>query len=86
MNSLYAISIITGEIFKIEEDDVKTLFKYQIPLKKKPNQSCKKCYGRGWVSTDPKNGLHYLCKCIEKCFMDGFKPTEITIELPHINK
>jgi|LakMenE18May11ns_1017448.scaffolds.fasta_scaffold9532599_2 hypothetical protein len=86
MNQLYAISIVTGDTFKIQQDDVPTLFKYQIPLKKLPKSSCNKCFGRGWESIDPQNGLHHLCKCTTKSFMDGFKISEMVIEMPRLHK
>lgn len=82
MEPLYAISIVTGEIFKIEKEDLKILYNYQIPLKSKPKGSCKKCYGRGYTSRDPKNGLHLLCRCISKCTMDGYNSSSLTIEMP----
>lgn len=86
MNKLYAISIVTGETFTIQEDDVNTLFKYQMPLKSLPKSSCKHCYGRGWTSIDGVSGLHNLCKCVDKCFMDGFKITGMVIEMPRPSK
>lgn len=71
-NILYAISVITGEVFTIQPDDIKLLFEYQIPLKHKPNDSCHKCYGRGYVSRDVKTGLHYLCPCLKKHICDEY--------------
>jgi hypothetical protein len=80
---LYAISIVTGEIFTIEESDLKLLYPYQIPLKSKPKSNCK-CYGRGYTSINTTTRLHYLCPCITKCTMDGYKPRELSIEMPRI--
>jgi hypothetical protein len=79
---LYAISIVTGEIFTIEESDVKLLYNYQIPLKTRPKGNCKKCYGRGYVGTDSSTKLYLLCPCITKCTIDGYSSREITIEMP----
>lgn len=79
---LYAISIVTGEIFKIHEDDLKTLYSYQIPLKSKIPSGCKKCYGRGHIGTDSKNGLYLICSCVKRYFMDGYNPKDLVIELP----
>ena len=84
MNELYAISIVTGDTFKIQEDD--KLFDYQFPLKSKPKSSCKRCFGRGYTGTDPKNGLHHLCKCIDKCLLAGYKISELNIAMPRLNK
>ena len=39
-------SMVSGEIYHVEEDEVKNLGKDQIPLKEKPKSNCKKCYGR----------------------------------------
>lgn len=79
---LYAISIVTGEYFPIEQEDVKVLYSYQIPLKSKPRSGCNKCYGRGYVSVDAKNGLHHLCTCLK--VMDGYKAKELLIEMPRL--
>ena len=83
-NQLYAISIITGQIFPIEKEDLKLLYNYHIPLKSKPNCRCKKCYGRGYTSIDSKNGLHHICSCISKCIMDGYQAKELKIVMPRM--
>lgn len=79
---MYAISIVTGEIFPIEEADVKLLFSYQIPLKTKPKSGCKKCYGRGYISIDSQTKLHHLCSCTTKCVADNYHAHALTIEMP----
>ena len=84
MNKLYAISIVTGDTFTIIQDDIKMLFDYQIPLESLPKPSCKRCFGRGWSGIDPQNGLHHLCKCVEKCFMKDYKIKPMTIAMPRI--
>lgn len=33
---------------------------------KEPNQSCKKCFGRGWIGKDSNTGNPIPCKCIFK--------------------
>jgi hypothetical protein len=82
MNKLWAISIVTGEIFSIMEEDIPVLFNYQIPLKKIPNHNCNKCYGRGWTCRDSQNNLHVLCKCVSKCITDDYKISEKGIVMP----
>lgn len=68
-------SIISGELYHIEEDEIKNLDETQIPLLKKPSSSCKKCYGRFYVGQQAyntpsgwKNGYYLPCpKCAKKC-------------------
>ena len=79
---MYAISIVTGETFKIEQEDLPLLYNHQIPLKSKPKSNCKRCYGRGFTGIDDRNKLHILCSCISKCLADGYTPSKLTIELP----
>lgn len=43
-------SLTSGEIYNIAEDEVKNLDKNQIPLKNRPKDNCKKCYGRMYES------------------------------------
>lgn len=81
---LYAISIVTGEVFQIEKEDVKLLYNYQIPLKAKPKSNCRQCYGRGYTGRDSKNHLYILCSCVSKCIMDGYNPTKLMVELPRM--
>jgi hypothetical protein len=42
-------NVFTGKFFQILKEDVELLGQGQFPLKKKPNQNCKKCYGRGYT-------------------------------------
>lgn len=61
------LSIISGEIYEIDEDEIKNLDAYQIPLKQRPNSSCKKCYGRGYI------GFNIITKSYELCRRCGRK-------------
>lgn len=61
-------SLISGDIYHVEEDEVKNLDANQIPLHKKPNSNCKKCYGRFYMGYDPNKKYYIPCpKCLNKC-------------------
>ena len=81
-NKLYAFSVITGQIFDIDEDDIKTLFNYQIPITEKSNPSCKRCFGRGYTGIDTNTKFHYMCSCTSKNIMKGYNASEIVISTP----
>ncbi len=67
-----ALSLITGEIFKITEKDMNLLFKYQVPLIKPPSINCKKCYGRG-IQGKNRQGVNMACTCLHKIYFDVTK-------------
>jgi DnaJ-class molecular chaperone len=55
----------SGEIYKLREEELKNLCEGEIPLKKEPNSSCKKCYGRGSLGLDKIRKIYQLCpKCV----------------------
>jgi hypothetical protein len=61
-------SLITGDIYQIEVDEMKNMDKYQIPLTKRPSTSCKKCYGRFHIGYNTVVKVYRLCpKCIPSC-------------------
>lgn len=61
-------SMITGDIYTIESDELKNMDKYQIPLLKRPSSSCKKCYGRMYSGFLPNQKLYQPCqKCANTC-------------------
>ena len=39
-------SLTSGEIYQVQEDEVKNLDEHQVPLLKRPSDKCKQCYGR----------------------------------------
>lgn len=83
-NKKWCFSLVTGEIFEIDDLDIPVLFNYQIPLIKKPSSSCNKCYGRGYIG---KNDDYYIpCSCLEK-YIDykNFKKENIVLYIPKIN-
>jgi len=81
---LYAFSVITGQVFPIQKDDIKLLFKYQIPITNKPKSSCKKCFGRGYTSMESKTNFHIMCSCISKHIIEGYDTTNISIPIPRV--
>jgi len=46
METKLCFSIVSGQIFHIQEDEVKNLGGECILLKKQPSSSCNRCYGR----------------------------------------
>ena len=85
-DKLFAFSILTGQVFKIEQDELKLLFPYQIPLTNTPNKHCKKCYGRGYTAIDSKNKFHIMCSCLSKHIMQGYNTSNIVIPIPRLAK
>ena len=79
---IHFFSLTSGEIYKVFEDEIKNLDKYQIPLKSLPSTSCRKCYGRGYFGKDLKLNIFLVCKCMQKHInFDKFNQ-EITVETP----
>jgi len=69
-------SLVTGQTYTVEEDEVKNLDEYQIPLKKPFPKHCKACFGRGYIGhrcvitpegTKPTEHLSFCMKCLHKC-------------------
>jgi hypothetical protein len=79
---LYAFSIVTGQVFDIEQEDIETLYTYQVPLKQKPKANCKKCYGRGYVDRTSQTKMYNMCPCLSTRIADGYTPSKLSIEMP----
>ncbi len=69
-------SLVTGQTYTVEEDEVKNLDEYQVPLKKPFPKYCKACFGRGYIGrrcvitsegTKPTDHLSFCTKCLRKC-------------------
>ena len=69
-------SLMTGEVYTVEEDEVKNLDQHQVPLKKPFPKNCKKCYGRGYIGYQckktkggiiPTAHLALCMSCLSKC-------------------
>jgi hypothetical protein len=61
-------SMVTGDIYEIEADELKNMDKYQIPLIRRPSPSCRKCYGRMYSDYNITLKLYTPCrKCVNRC-------------------
>jgi len=61
-------SLISGELYYIEEDEVKNQEDTQIPLLKKPDSKCKQCYGRFYIGKEVNKNYYVPCpRCSRKC-------------------
>lgn len=57
----------TGEIKEIEKLTAKQLASRKWKeLDKKPNPSCKRCYGRGYIGRDVITDRVIECRCVKK--------------------
>ena len=59
-------SIFSGTFYEIPESDFKLMDGGQIPLTKKPNSGCNKCYGRGHLGRDTQTFGYTVCNCVRK--------------------
>jgi hypothetical protein len=84
MIELYVYSIITGQIYPIQEADLKVLFNYQIPITQLPRSSCKKCYGRGYAFREERTGFYQMCSCIGTKILPTVDINNIKIEMPRL--
>ena len=77
-------SLISGDMYYVEQDETKNLDKSQIPLNKKPDPNCKKCYGRFYVAFETVRKYYIPCpRCMRKCVdWDTFKSEEAVVEMP----
>lgn len=66
-NKQLMFSLVTGEIYTIEPDELKNMDKYQIPLIKRPSR-CKTCYDRFYVGFNTTLKVYSLCaRCVTRC-------------------
>jgi hypothetical protein len=77
-------SLLSGEIYQVEEDEIENLDQYQIPLLKSPPSNCKKCYGRMHIGYNQKLKIYEMCrKCVNKCVdFKALKSADIKVETP----
>ena len=65
MNRLY-FSIFGGNVYEASDDE--TLDAFQIPLRKRPISSCKKCHGRFYTGYDSVKRHYIMCSyCAKRC-------------------
>ena len=61
-------SLITGDLYQIESDELKNMDRYQIPLIHCPKSSCNRCFGRMHAGFNDELKIFILCpKCTHKC-------------------
>lgn len=61
-------SIFGGCLYEVDKDEEGVMDAFQIPLKKKPDTSCKKCHGRFYVSYNKTQQHYNMCpKCTKTC-------------------
>jgi hypothetical protein len=73
-------SLISGELYYIEPDEVKNLDNNQIPLVKKPNSKCKQCYGRFYTGFEVTKKYYVPCpKCMKKCIDWDIQPESVDV-------
>ena len=77
-------SLISGDLYYVEGDEVKNLDTSQIPLTNKPKSNCKKCYGRFHVGFERIKKYYIPCpKCKNTCVdWDNFNEQDVVIENP----
>lgn len=59
-------SVFSGILYEVSDKDLKLLDNGQMPLKKKPSTSCKKCYGKYDIGRDIQNYTYVPCLCLRK--------------------
>lgn len=73
MNYITVYNAYSGEIYNLLEDEIKNILEGEIPLTRRPNSSCKLCYGRGTVGYDNLKKIYHTCpKCIYKNIYPGY--------------
>jgi len=64
--TIWIYSVFSGTLYELLESDIKLLDIGQLPLKKKPPTSCKKCYGKYELGRDVQNYAYIPCSCLRK--------------------
>ena len=82
-NLQWMYSVFSGETYQCLTTDIKLLDIGQLPLKKLPNTSCKKCYGKFNLGRDAQNYAYLPCSCLRKVIdfdiiksLETFKPKQ----------
>jgi hypothetical protein len=65
-NTVWIYSVFSGTLYQLPEKDISLLDIGQLPLLKKPNTSCKKCYGKMDLGRDAQNYAYVPCSCLRK--------------------
>jgi hypothetical protein len=65
-NTIFCFSAFSGKYYEMLREDVRLLEDGHLPLNKKPDNNCKKCYGRGHKGLNSQNFTYELCSCVHK--------------------
>jgi len=61
-------SIFGGSLYEVNSDEEAVMDAFQIPLKRIPDSSCKKCLGRFFTGYNSTQQHYIMCpKCSKKC-------------------
>ena len=75
------LSLVTGQLYTVELDEIKNLDNQQLPLVQYPKASCNKCFGRGYTGRNAKNNELILCRsCMKNCIDIKLLSKEIASE------
>ena len=67
MEKSYIFNVYTGELYQINKSELNNILEGEIPILKKPNTNCKRCFGRGYESYDTTKRSYTICyKCVDK--------------------
>lgn len=65
-------NVYSGESYEILNEEINNLQEGEIPLRRLPRSSCRKCYGRGHIGKDKIKHIYQPCPlCVEKQIIDG---------------
>lgn len=67
---VWIFNTVSGEIYQLYRYELKAAQLYEVPLKKRPNSNCKKCYGRLYTGRIPETGYFYPCAKCMRAFAD----------------
>ena len=59
-------SLLSGDVYEIDADEVGNLDEFQIQLTAPPKSNCDVCYGRGHIGYDVLKKYYPMCRCIMK--------------------
>ena len=63
---LTCYNVFNGRYYDVLSEDFYLLSEGQLPLIKKPNTNCKKCYGRGYSGKNTQDLSYIPCLCLKK--------------------
>jgi hypothetical protein len=64
--TIQMFSVFSGTFYEVLRNDIKFLDVGQLPLKKKINSRCSKCFGRGHLGRDTQTHGYIVCNCLRK--------------------